>query len=272
MTLPRMLADLPKACNVGAKRNARGHKTSRVGCKLHVGAADDGIPVSCILTSASVDDSQVATPLATMTSERVTNLHDLTDAACDTAGIGWTGHLPGHVPIVDINPRDRIPKERLAREDRVRRSVGHRDPKDLRYNERSNVERVNAMLKDDCGGRHVRVRGHAKGRCHLMFGILALTVHQLMRLLNRTPLPRPPPRREAGTASAIQRTGANRPRVGPCSRKTGLPTPPGRRGEGPDRRKFPSRSTRGRPGPGFADREFCKFLITLPAKGFIPSD
>jgi hypothetical protein len=29
----------------------------------------------------------------------------------------------------------------------------------------------------------VRVRGHAKVYCHLMFGVLALTVDQLMRRL-----------------------------------------------------------------------------------------
>jgi hypothetical protein len=29
----------------------------------------------------------------------------------------------------------------------------------------------------------VRVRGHAKVLCHLMFGILALAVEQLMRLV-----------------------------------------------------------------------------------------
>ena len=29
--------------------------------------------------------------------------------------------------------------------------------------------------------RSVRVRGHAKVLCHLMFGIVALTVDQLMR-------------------------------------------------------------------------------------------
>ncbi len=145
MTLPQMLADLPKACNVGAKRNARGHQTSRTGCKLHIDAADGGIPVSCILTSASLHDSQVATPLATTTSERVTNLHDLMDAACDTAGIGRTGRLLGHVPIIDPNPRSRVARERLAREAAVRESVGQRDPKDARCNERSNGGRVNAM-------------------------------------------------------------------------------------------------------------------------------
>jgi Transposase DDE domain len=50
-------------------------------------------------------------------------------------------------------------------------------------NERSAAERVNARLKDEFGGRHVRVRGHAKVLCHLMFGVLALTVDQLMRLI-----------------------------------------------------------------------------------------
>src|SRR6516162_413917 len=54
---------------------------------------------------------------------------------------------------------------------------------DLRYNERSGAERVNGRLKDDFGGRYVRVRGHAKVLCHLMFGILALTCDQLLRLI-----------------------------------------------------------------------------------------
>ena len=30
----------------------------------------------------------------------------------------------------------------------------------------------------------VRVRGHSKVLCHLMFGILALTVDQLLRFVN----------------------------------------------------------------------------------------
>ena len=54
---------------------------------------------------------------------------------------------------------------------------------DIRYNERSSVERVNGRIKDDVGGDSIRVRGHKKVMCHLMFGILALTVDQLLRLL-----------------------------------------------------------------------------------------
>lgn len=44
------------------------------------------------------------------------------------------------------------------------------------------MERVNRRLKDDFGGRLGRVRGHAQVLCHLMFGIVALTVDHLMRL------------------------------------------------------------------------------------------
>jgi hypothetical protein len=44
------------------------------------------------------------------------------------------------------------------------------------------VERVNSRLKDEFGGRYVRVRGHAKVMAHLMFGVLALTVDQILRM------------------------------------------------------------------------------------------
>ena len=57
MTLSEMLADLPRACDVGTKRNAKGYKESWSGYKLHIDAADGGVPVSCILTSASLHDS-----------------------------------------------------------------------------------------------------------------------------------------------------------------------------------------------------------------------
>jgi hypothetical protein len=39
------------------------------------------------------------------------------------------------------------------------------------------------MAGSNFGGRYVRVRGHAKVLCHLMFSILALTCDQLLRLI-----------------------------------------------------------------------------------------
>jgi hypothetical protein len=56
MNLTEMLNDLPKACNVGTKKNSKGYKSSWTGYKLHIDAAGGSIPISCILTSASSHD------------------------------------------------------------------------------------------------------------------------------------------------------------------------------------------------------------------------
>ena len=55
----------------------------------------------------------------------------------------------------------------------------------MRYREQSTVERVFGRLKDEYGGRHVRVRGHAKVAFHLLFGMLALTADQLLRIAQK---------------------------------------------------------------------------------------
>jgi len=184
MSLAAMLADLPTHCAVGTKRNAKGHTTSWIGYKLHLDVADGDIPISAVLTSASLHDSQVAIPLATMTASRVTNLYDLMDSAYDAPEIDAKSRALGHVPIIDQHPRS-VPggKEAVAAEARARRTAGYVLAEDVRYNERSAAERVNSHLKDDFGGRYVRVRGHAKVFCHLMFGVLALSIEQLLRLI-----------------------------------------------------------------------------------------
>jgi DDE family transposase/transposase-like protein DUF772 len=184
MSLEAMLADLPRHCAVGTKRNAKGHQESWTGYKLHLDVADGGIPISCLLTAASLNDSQAAIPLASMTAARVTNLYDLMDSAYDAPEIREHSRSLGHVPIIDINPRaTRGLEEELKAEKKRRRCVGHRLAEERRYNERTTVERVNARIKDEFGGRTVRVRGHTKVICHLMFGIVALTVDQLMRFV-----------------------------------------------------------------------------------------
>ena len=43
------------------------------------------------------------------------------------------------------------------------------------------MERAYSRLKDEFGGKFVRVRGWAKVMAHLMFGILALTADQILR-------------------------------------------------------------------------------------------
>ena len=69
---------------------------------------------------------------------------------------------------------------KLEAEQKRCRRVGHRTAEQVRYHERSTVERVNGRLKDEFGGRFVRVRGAAKVMCHLMWGVLALTVNQMI--------------------------------------------------------------------------------------------
>ncbi|MBC8523671.1 transposase [PVC group bacterium] len=97
--------DLPAACDVGTKRNSKGHTKTWIGYKLHIDSADGQVPVSCILTSASTHDSQVVIPLAAITNQRTTNLYDLMDSAYDVPQIREYSSSLRHIPIIDVNPR-----------------------------------------------------------------------------------------------------------------------------------------------------------------------
>jgi hypothetical protein len=182
MTLSEMLADLPRRCDVGAKCNAKGYMTTWIGYKLHIDTADGDIPVACLLTSASLHDSQVAIPLAQITAQRLTNLYDLMDSAYDAPEIYAASRALGHVPIIDPKPKRGTKAEHVA-EARAKRCANYQLAEERRYDERTAAERVNGSLKDNYGACDVRVRGHDKVFCHLMFGVLALTVEQLMRLV-----------------------------------------------------------------------------------------
>lgn len=184
MTLDEMLDDLPKPCNVGTKKNSQGYKESWTGYKLHIDSADGGIPVSCLLSSASLHDSQVALPLAQISASRVSNCYDLMDSAYDSSEIKAHCEQLGHVAIIDTNPRRNTAlKEALLNEASRQRLIDLKDHQAIRYRERSTVERVNGRLKDEFGGRVVRVKGNQKVMCHLMFGMIALTVDQLMKFI-----------------------------------------------------------------------------------------
>jgi len=171
MSLEEILSGLSKVCDIGTKRNSKGFQESWKGYKLHIDTADGGIPISAILTSASVHDSQVAIPLATLTARRVTNLYDLMDSAYDAQTIRAHSESLGHVPLIDFNKR---------RGGEMRSFLPHQAQ---RYKERSTAERVNSRIKDEFGAARIYVRGHAKIMTHLMFGLIALTVDQLIRLV-----------------------------------------------------------------------------------------
>ena len=75
-------------------------------------------------------------------------------------------------------------KESLAKERKAaKKAGGFIHPTIQRNGQRTAVERVNGRLKDEFGACHLRVRGHKKVQAHLMFGVIALCVDQIMRLL-----------------------------------------------------------------------------------------
>ncbi len=164
------IADLPQGCDWGGKRDSKGKTSYWCGYKLHLSFGDGGVPLAAILSSASLHDSQAAIPLMQMASERAIILYDLADSAYDAEEIKAFSEKLGHVPIIDLNKR-RNDKTELA------------PAKKVRYRERSTVERGNSDLKDNYGARHVRVKGHWKVFCHLMFGVIAITVKQLFNML-----------------------------------------------------------------------------------------
>jgi hypothetical protein len=182
-TLAQMLNELPTQCDIGTKINSQGNNNSWRGYKAHIDVADGQIPISAILTSASVHDSQVAIPLMTLSSLRVTYLYDLSDSAYDAKDIDAHSRQHGHIPITALHGR------RASKKASALFPVGTMPQlppaQEERFKARTMVERVNARLKDEFGGNTVRVRGAAKVMAHLMFGVLALTVDQWLRLVEK---------------------------------------------------------------------------------------
>ena len=144
MTLEQMLDELPKVCDRGAKVNAQGFRNGWIGYKFHIDATDAGLPISCILSSASLHDSQVAIPLSDMTAQRATYLYECMDSAYDAVQIHDHSKKHGRISIIDTNPRsNKDLKDSLARECKAADSAGFTHPTDQRYGERTVVERVN---------------------------------------------------------------------------------------------------------------------------------
>ena len=169
-SLEQMLKEMPKDCDIGCKKNSQGYKETWRGYKLHIATADGDIPVAALLSSASMHDSGAMLPLMRIAQQRVTSLYDLADSAYCSTIIREESRKAGHVPLIAHNPRNGEKMEFAPHEAQ-------------RYKERSGAERSNSYLKDNRGGRTVRVRGHDKVYAHLMFGILCIAAEQLLRLL-----------------------------------------------------------------------------------------
>lgn len=162
MTLEEMLKDLPSEVGSATKR---GH--SWKGYKLHLDVSDQGIPISAVLTSAQVHDSQVALPLEEMSSKRVASLYTLMDSAYDAEEIKEFIVKKDKISIIEPHVRATQTREL--------------DPASrARYKERTTVERAFSWLKDAYGMRRIQVKGIRKVMVHIMAGILALTAIRLV--------------------------------------------------------------------------------------------
>lgn len=166
---------LPICCDYGSKKMGNGFLTFWKGYKFHVAVNDFCIPLAAILTSASLNDSEVAIPLAIKSNLVAKNFYDLMDSAYDSPEIKEHSYSLGHIPIIAERSRNAAQKEEKKAERKRKRLLNAYTAEDKRYRERGPKERFNALFKDYYGGRNIWYRGHSKISCHLLFGVLALT-------------------------------------------------------------------------------------------------
>jgi hypothetical protein len=180
-SLNEMVGELPKMCDFGMKKNSHGTATVWKGFKFHVAVDDMGIPISAILTSASLNDCEVAIPLMTKTKSLVENFYDLMDSAYDVDEIKEFSRSLGHVPIIDVNSRGTVQKNENEIEAKRKNILKAYTAEDIRYKQRFPKERFNSLFKEYYGGRNIQYKGHAKVFCHAMFGVLAYTAITFLR-------------------------------------------------------------------------------------------
>lgn len=177
------IKELPRVCDIGCKKGSQGYILGWKGYKLHVAASDDCIPVSAILTSASLNDCEAAIPLANKAQQVAVNLYDLMDSAYDVPEVKEHSISLGHVPIIDQNPRGKVKKAEKEAEEKRKKILNFSTAEDRRYKQRFSKERFNALFKDYYGGRNIFYKGYTKIFCHIMFGITALTASMILDFL-----------------------------------------------------------------------------------------
>jgi hypothetical protein len=183
-SIEEMMQDLPKSCDIGMKKNAEGIGIVWKGYKLHAAIDDMGIPVSAILSSASINDSEVGIPLMAKSNQLVKNFYDLMDSAYDVSEVKEYSRFLGHVPLIDFHARSKAQQVGKKAEKKCKRILNVYTAEDKRYKERFSKERFNGIFKEYYGGKNIQYKGFEKVFCHSMFGILAYTASTIIRLLN----------------------------------------------------------------------------------------
>jgi hypothetical protein len=181
--IDEMINELPTASDTAAKKGTWGYKSWWFGYKFSATVDDHCIPIACILTTASLNDSEVAIPLAKKSNRLVKNFYDLMDSAYDAEEIKRHSKSLGHIPIIDKHSRSKAQKAEKVAERKRRKLLNVQVAEDVRYRTRFSKERFNATFKDYYGGKNLYYRGHSKVFCHLSFGVLAMTATMLLKLI-----------------------------------------------------------------------------------------
>ena len=156
------LKNIDTACAHGCKKNSHGNTQFWTGYKLHLDVSDTGFPLSAFVSGANVHDSQLAIPLEKMTESKVFFCYSLMDAAYDSTVIDTFIRSRERVPIIDPNTRGNESRPPL-------------DPaKKERFKMRTEVERVNSILKDWLLPRKLYVKGHTKVSFALFSAVVCL--------------------------------------------------------------------------------------------------
>lgn len=181
--LEKMIEDLPKLCDKGMKKSSQSYTKIWKGYKLHAAVDDHCVPLAVIVTSASLNDCEVAIPLAAKAAQVATNFYDLMDAGYDHPEIKEHSISLKHVPIIDKCPNSKAQKIEKEKEGERKKLLKFKTAEDKRYSQRLPKERFNALYKDYHGGRNILYRGHPKVFCHVMFGVLVVAATTLINLV-----------------------------------------------------------------------------------------
>jgi len=187
-TVEEKLSLVSTDCGVGIKQNSKGNREVWIGGSLHISVVDGDIPITAFYSGANVHDSSVALPLMQETSKRVNYLYDLQDAGYDADIIREFSIKLGHRPIIDINPKNskvlKAKIELMEHENKTFKYLNqHLNCDEKHYNQRSMVERVNKLLKDDFGCNKIYYQGATKVASVLAFGILSICIHQSLKMV-----------------------------------------------------------------------------------------
>jgi transposase len=163
------LSKLEKDCSWGCKKNSQGKVSWWKGYKLHLDVTDTGLPVTAIVTSANVHDSQVAIPMEKLTEKKVQHLYSLMDAAYDAQPIYNYIKGSSRIPLIDPNKRKGSHEKSF-------------DPAEKqRYKIRTTVERANAHLKDWLIPDQIYVRGFEKVSFILLSSVVCLAALKILQ-------------------------------------------------------------------------------------------